>query len=203
MIKTLAIDVVLLLPPEEILSVCHDINQKLRLQSKDGFRFDETHIPHITLVQQYINAEKLPDVLKVAEQVAKRFQALSLTVFEVHSMALDDGLMISGFNITPTTQIQALHKDLMDALQPFETSGDEASFFNNNGETIRQGSLRWTAQFRNKSSIKDYHPHLTPGIGVPKGIAVPFTFTASRLALCHLGNFNTCRKILWEKTLTI
>lgn len=45
---------------------------------------------------------------------------------------------------------------------------------------------------------EDFLPHITLGKGTLDAKAGETSFTASRLALCHLGNHCTCRKVLGE-----
>ncbi|MBI4463425.1 MAG: hypothetical protein HY647_01865, partial [Acidobacteria bacterium] len=51
--EVLAVDVALLLP-EPIQERVRAINAALWAQEKDGFRFDATHLPHITLAQLFV-----------------------------------------------------------------------------------------------------------------------------------------------------
>lgn len=197
--KSLAIDVVLI-PPDDVLTICRKINAELRNQDKRGFPFDATHWPHITLLQQYIPTAKLPEIFHVLKSIASNTPPLTLQVTHIHSEVFE-GLKISGFEIAQTKDMLRLGLSVTDALEPWIASGDEHSWYRDPGETIRLGSLRWLEQFRNKTFAK-HHPHITLGVGpTPTFQNLPIDFTASRLAVCHLGNFNTCRKILKEGSL--
>lgn len=70
---------------------------------------------------------------------------------------------------------------------------------------IRPGSIEWVRNYRDKHSHGAYHPHITISVGgVPNvNLDFPISFVATRLALCHLGNGNTCRKILAKFTLSV
>ncbi|MBI4092768.1 MAG: hypothetical protein HY420_02480 [Candidatus Kerfeldbacteria bacterium] len=192
--KSLAINVALL-PPDDVMKKCREINARLWQKTKQGFRLDETHLPHISLVQQYIAAASLANVCSAIEQEIRNRPPLILHVFEIHPHTLEDGLVISGLNITPTPEIVNLHERLTRTAASYITEGDQSSFYGFEAEPIRAGSIQWTRDYPQK---KTYNPHLTLGVGVSTDIEVPFTFTASRLAVCHIGNFNTCRKILKE-----
>ncbi|MCR4311593.1 MAG: hypothetical protein NUV54_03460 [Candidatus Taylorbacteria bacterium] len=74
----------------------------------------------------------------------------------------------------------------------------EDMFFN---PPIRPGSVEWVRDYLKKhTNVNGFHPHITISVGGEPnvGLQFPISFTASRLALCHLGNGNTCRKILAE-----
>jgi len=43
---------------------------------------------------------------------------------------------------------------------------------------------------------KDCLPHISVGYGEITGLPSPIEFRATQLALCHLGNHCTCRKVL-------
>jgi hypothetical protein len=56
--------------------------------------------------------------------------------------------------------------------------------------------------FTQNSSYKNFNPHITIGDGIfERKLKLQIKFTASRLALCHLGNYCTCREILYETSL--
>jgi hypothetical protein len=57
-------------------------------------------------------------------------------------------------------------------------------------------TLLWIKNYPEKSSFKRFNPHITLGYGHIDNVSYPREFTAPRLALCHLGNHCTCRKIL-------
>ncbi len=67
-----------------------------------------------------------------------------------------------------------------------------------------ESTLLWIKHYPEKSSFENFFPHITIGygeiddysFGSRKAGSLPMRFTASKLALCHLGNHCTCRKIL-------
>jgi len=193
--KSHAIDVVLL-PPEEVMSLCHEMNSSLWSQTHDGFRFDETHLPHISLVQQYVQQAALRDIVSVITSTVAATQALSLSATHTGSATIDGGLTVSGLEFGTSPELLRLHQSLMTALEPFVSTGDETAWYRDLGEHIRPGSLRWLKNYRRPN--RQFHPHITLGVGPAPTLNQPLRFTVDRLALCHLGNFNTCRKILDE-----
>ncbi len=77
----------------------------------------------------------------------------------------------------------------------------EASFYRDSDEPIRQASMDYVANFPLMSTFELFHPHITLGIGRPESSQKPFTFIASHVAICQLGNFNTsveyCLSTAW------
>lgn len=195
--RTLAIDVVLL-PPQEVVDRATAVNQRLWQASRQGFPFDRTHLPHITLVQQYISVADIPVVWSAIRSVGVGFLPLPVRVTAIDAVHFSDGNNVSYYSITMTSELKRLHEELMNRLEPYVTDGDVDSYVTDSGETVRPLSFRWTEEFRDRHAHTRYEPHITLGVGPVQTFDKPFTFTADRLALCRLGNFNTCREVLRE-----
>jgi hypothetical protein len=59
-----------------------------------------------------------------------------------------------------------------------------------------ESTLLWIKNYPEKSAFENFFPHITIGYGQINNLSFAAEFTASKLALCHLGNHCTCRKIL-------
>lgn len=222
----IAIDIALLLP-EAVNQRVKAANAALLAERPAGFRFDESHLPHITLVQQFIRRANIPALIERIDPILRGFQPLVLRVTGVGSSAT-----AAHFAIAITRGIDKLHRTLLDAVQPFEEAGGSASaFYFGDEPTIepaqepaREKDVEWVSRFRLHSSYGRFSPHITLGIGPPPvGVrpsalanvgsgpqggpppefGEPFEFTADRVALCHLGRFCTCRVVLREWKLRI
>jgi len=66
---------------------------------------------------------------------------------------------------------------------------------------VNEIPLFWVKGFAKTSVRENYRPHITLGVGKPKQAIAPVQFTTSKLALCHLGNYCTCRDVLWSTSL--
>lgn len=198
--NTLAIDVVLL-PPEHVMVRCRGINAKLWEQTHQGFRFDETHLPHLTLLQQFCNVNALESTFSTTDQVVKKQAPIVLRVLRTSPHILKDGSTIEHYEIEQLPELVNLQRIIDRTLAPLAIKGNAAAYYGHAEESIRKGTIEWTTQFRAEHSGEHYQPHITLGVGQAPPLDEPFSFTVSRLAVCHLGNFNTCRKILWERTL--
>lgn len=192
--KTLAIDVVLL-PPEEVMERCRKVNAFLWNSAQTGFLFDETHLPHLSLLQQFSPSESLDDVYDIIHRITLGRGPIGLRATGITHIALPDGIPFNGFDFSAPDAFFELQRVLIAELAQFATDGDGNAFYADPGERIRDGSILWTRNFRKK---KDHRPHISLGVGPEPAFSGPFAFTASRLAVCHLGNFNTCRSILKE-----
>ena len=194
--EIMVVDVALLLP-EPVQERVRGINAALWAQEKDGFRFDATHLPHITLVQLFVQQKNLPALVKSIDSVLRSVSQLLLRVVGIGRAGTT-----SHFLLERMPELQDLHEKLMDAVAPLEEPpGTTAAFFAS-GEPARPSDVEWVAQYRSQASRNNYWPHITLGVGSPKEspkeLMEPFDFAASRVALCHLGRFCTCRAVLHE-----
>jgi len=199
----LAIDIALLLP-EPVDERARAANAALLAQRPEGFRFDESHLPHITLAQQFVPRANLPAWIEQIDPILRGIRPLPLRGTGVGSSAT-----AAHFVIERTPEIDNLHRTLLDAVQPFEEASGSADAFFSEGsdaeparepaqEPSRGKDVAWVSQFRSHSSYDRFSPHITLGIGAPPEFREPFEFNADRVALCHLGGFCTCRVVLRE-----
>jgi len=61
---------------------------------------------------------------------------------------------------------------------------------------VEESTLLWIRNYPEKASYEKFLPHITIGYGRIGDFSFPSRFTAYKLALCHLGNDCTCRKVL-------
>lgn len=183
----LALDLVLLLP-EEANERAKAVNAALGAGQPEGFRFDETHVPHLTLVQQFLRRARLPALVENLDRVLRRAAPLSIRVLGIHSQ---ESTVL--FLVERTPALQRLHEELMDAVEPLEEPQGAAGAFYTNGEAARERDVAWVGRFRAEASYANFVPHVTLGVGPPPPPLEPFAFTADRVGLFHLGRFCTCR----------
>ena len=63
-------------------------------------------------------------------------------------------------------------------------------------EEIGISTLLWIKSYPEKSSFERFSPHITLGYGKLENYSFPRIIGVSQLAVCHLGNHCTCRKVL-------
>ena len=103
-----------------------------------------------------------------------------------------------------TDELATLHGRLMECLEPFRdrANGDDAQdAFWTDGTGPRPADIEWVARFRERSAFQQFDPHITIGAGPLASHVAPTPFLATQLALCHLGRFCTCRRVLHAWTL--
>ena len=194
--ELLAADVAILLP-DPLLERLLRLNAEL-LPPPGGFRFDDSHLPHVTLAQLFITADQLPDVVHETAAALRGVAPLRLA-----PAGLSRGRTASTVRLEPNEQINGLHTTLMDRLQRFESGGgDGTAFHSAGGEPARDADMDWVRQFRTHAAHDRFDPHVTIGVGALQEPGPLPAADATRVALCQLGRFCTCRRILAEWRLT-
>ncbi len=194
--ELLAVDVAILLP-DPLLEPVLRLNAEL-LPPPDGLRFDDTHLPHVTLVQLFIGAAQLPDVVHETAAALRGVAPLRLA-----PAGLSRGRTASTVRLEPTDALIRLHARLMDRLRQFESAqGDATAFLATGSLPARDADVEWVRRFRAHAAYDRFDPHVTVGVGaLPEPGPLPAA-DGARVALCQLGRFCTCRRVLAEWTLT-
>ena len=189
----IAVDVALL-PPEPLVRQALAINAALAASESQELRFDATHLPHITLTQQFIDRGDLPRIEAALAAIIGTRQPLALDV-----TGAGRGGRSVWISIQRTAGLDDLHASLMDALHRFERTGGSASAFAEGD--ARPGDVAWVAGFRRSAAYRRFRPHITVGQASQLPVVTPMSFVADTIALCQLGRFCTCRTILRTWTL--
>ena len=189
-----AIDVAILLPAAT-RTIVERVNARFDLAAGNGFRFDATHHPHITLGQHFVNTHQLIEMGSRVATVLSGMPPLNLRVTGARGGRTAQVLVVA-----PTPALQRLHEQLMDTLAAYEVTGDAAAF-QQDDDPPRDADVAWVTPFRTDSSFERFDPHITVGIGPDPVAADLFSFTARTIAVCRLGRFCTCRDRLAHWTL--
>ena len=193
----LALDIAILLPPETSTSV-ELLNTQLSAPP-EGFRFSARRLPHISLVQQFSPTAELNVIEQTIAGVVSKHPPIDLTLASITTSETTSSL-----TVTPSPVLDTLHRRLMDQLAIFDVGlGDERAFINTDAtptDAARLRDITWVSQFRTEAAYDAFAPHVTLGVGTIKTTIPKTTFTASVIALCILGRFCTCQKVLasWE-----
>jgi hypothetical protein len=130
-----AIDIALLLP-DALSHPLTALNSTLRAPP-DGFHFDSTHLPHLTLVQQFARQHDLEAIAGVLDEVVEHQAPLALATTHISCAHVSSTL-----GVELTGELATLHRRLMECLEPFcheaDRNGAEDAFWTN-GNTPRLG----------------------------------------------------------------
>ena len=202
-----AIDV-LLLPDATMLRHAEAVNASHRKVYPQGFTFDATHRPHITMIQRFVRSADLDKVNAAVGKVVARanLAGMKLEAFKYYyAPAGDTG--VSGIVAKPTPELVKLQKDLIAAVAPFTVkTGDSSAFFTTPDDPIIDPLLiGYVSTFVPKQSGEHFNPHVSTGVAprayLDKLLAEsfePFTFSPAGAAVYQLGQFGTAAKSLKE-----
>ena len=193
-----AIDIAILPPPDVseravALSAALPFSAPLPPAESQGLRLGPQFLPHITLTQQFVSREALDAVIAQVDHVLRDHEPLSLRV-----TGGGKGSNSVWMAIERTPALVSLHERLLHAIEAFEVRTGDASAFVN--EDARDRDVRWVREFRRESSFARFTPHITLGHASEPPLVEPVEFVATTIAVCHLGRFCTCRRIIraWE-----
>lgn len=197
----IAIDVVLLLS-ENMTDKAIEINKELLKTHEKKIILDKQKcLPHISLCMGVIEEEKLPEIKKVLENIAKEFSNFNLTAKDFEIEIIPTGKKLYSINIKNTESLQKLHETVMKRLWDYLSYDVEISMLFNPPE-IEEVTLHWIKNYhKHHENPSKFQPHITAGFGETDKFKFPIKFKASKLAMCQLGNYCTCRKVMISKEL--
>jgi 2'-5' RNA ligase len=183
-----AIDIAIL-PPADVSARAVALSAALPAGESQGLLLGGDRLPHITLTQQFVPSDSLDAVLAQFDRLAGGHPRLRLRV--------TGGGMGSNavwMSVERTPELVGLHEQLQQMTEPFEVdTGDAPAFL---GADARDRDVAWVRGFRRESSFDRFTPHITLGHASEPPIIDPFDFVATTIAVCHLGRFCTCRRII-------
>jgi 2'-5' RNA ligase len=160
-------------------------------------------LPHISIAMGCIEDSDIGAAGEILEKIAEQNPMGKLKVIGVQVTENAKGEKVSVFKVEKTPQLQAIHERVSqelaryfswDVIEDMICGSDEVD--SASSPRVAETTLLWIKNYREKSSFEKFSPHITIGYGQAEALARPIEFRASQLALCHLGNHCTCRKVL-------
>jgi 2'-5' RNA ligase len=206
-----AIDIALE-PDATMVQRANAANARLLKSFPKGFALDETHHPHITMLQQFVRTDDLDKVFAAANAVLAKEKpaAWTLKAFKYYYIP-SPPIGLAGIVVEPTEDLHRLQDELITAVKPYTVkTGIPAAFFSEEGgRDIQEFLIDYVANFVTIAAGEHFNPHVTIGVGTEtnlnKMLAEPFatfTFSATGASVYQLGSFGTARKELKALTLT-
>jgi len=190
----IAVDVVLL-PSEWVTNQAIEANKGLLKQYADRIILDkENCLPHISLAMGCINEEDIANIEKILLTIAEKYNPGELNIIGINTGTNSLGEKVSAFEVKKTERLLSLHKQVMRRMTPY-FSYDVTAEMVLCPPIACESTLLWIKNYPEKSAFENYFPHITIGYGQVDDFSFTAEFTASKLALCHLGNHCTCRKV--------
>jgi hypothetical protein len=205
-----AIDIVLE-PDSTMVQRAMAVNARLLNAYPKGFKLDEAHHPHITMLQQFVRTDALDKVYAAANAVLAKEKPTSWALRAIKNYCIPaPPLGVAGIVVEPTEDLRRLQDELIAAVAPYAVkTGTPAAFFSDDGGRDIQGFLiGYVGDFVHVAAGKKFNPHVSTGVGAEdqlnKMLAEPFgsfTFSPAGASVYQLGTFGTARKELKALTL--
>jgi 2'-5' RNA ligase len=198
-------------PDATMLQHARDANARLLKSFPKGFALDETHHPHVTMLQQFVRTDDLDKVFAAANAVLVKEKPTAWTLKALKYYYIPDKPYgLAGIVVEPTEDLHRLQDELIAAVKPYtvETGTPAAFFSDEGGRDIQKSLIDYVAYFVKDAADKRFNPHVTIGVGTEtylnKMLAEPFpsfTFSPIGASAYQLGTFGTARKELKALTL--
>ncbi|MDI9915377.1 hypothetical protein [Rhodococcus sp. IEGM 1379] len=205
-----AIDI-LMGPDDATLARAREVNTRLRQSIPDGFALDDTHVPHITVLQRYVRTADLDEVLGSVEDTVGVADTAGLTLRVVAIRHVEWGGQGGAvFQLKPSPPVLVFQARLLTAVSPYvESGGTPAAFVTDgDGAGINQTTLDWVEHYVPNQIGTQYIAHLTLGFATLDDLKMieaapfePFAVRPTSVAVYHLGNNGTARTQLRAWTL--
>ena len=202
-----AIDV-LIDPDPHAIERAKEVNAKLLQSMPEGWKLDDTHQPHITTLQRYVRTADLDHVYDAVEKTVADTD-MSALAYEAKNITHADwgfpGYGPTVLQVEVSPKVLDFQAKLVEALAPFVESGGTAdAFVADPGEVISPTIIEWVERFvPNQIGDGKYFPHLTVGVDTFDHLKIieaepfdAFTVHPASVAVYHLGNNGTARKLL-------
>ena len=192
----LAIDIVIL-PPDDVMDVAIQWNQGLHSPNTENIRLNkERSLPHISLAMGCLRADQLEQARAALKSISSSHHAPELHVHRVKIVETTSNRVVS-FDIADNPLLTRLHESVVDTFGSMMTQ-DATETELSDAPPIDVSAINWINQYIPHHCFENFWPHITIGFGETSDFFQPFSFQATRLAICHLGNYCTCTRILGD-----
>src|SRR5215475_5535320 len=193
-----AIDIALE-PDATMVQHAKDANARLLKSFPKGFALDETHHPHVSILQQFVRTDDLDKIFAAANAiiVKEKPTAWTLKAFKYYYIP-DPPYGLAGIVAKLTEELHRLQDELITAVEPYTVrTGTPAAFFSEvGGRDIQKSLIEYVTHFVEIAAGKRFNPHVTIGVGteryLTKILAEPFpsfTFSPVGASVYQLGTF--------------
>lgn len=199
---------ILALPDASMRDRARQLNERLGQNHPQPFKFDESHVPHISLLHRFVATKDLPQIYSAVERTLSKHPLIGkeLTATGLEHSAWGDSEIVS-ITVNKSSELTALQAELIEALRSFATPpGNRDAFVTAPGPAeIDAQTVEYVKAFKQKRTGENFKPHITVGLSdaatatqlqSQPSSAMPFKIAA--VAVYQLGNIGTARKELWR-----
>jgi len=202
-----AIDI-LLQPDATMLQHSAADNASLLKAYPKGFALDESHRPHITMLQCFVRTADLDKVYAAVGEVLAGTNVNAMKLDATKRYYLPAGqLGVAGIVAKPTAELLKLQADIIAAVAPFTVVTGPIGAFTAGHENpaIDTMMIDYVSTFVQNAAGEKFNPHVSTGTGPLADLDnllaepfEPFTFSPAGAAVYQLGPFGTAAKKLRE-----
>ena len=208
-----AVDI-MIQPDAHAIERAREVNRRMPLSIPAGITLDDTHLPHITMLQRYLITANLDQAYAAIEATLAATDVAALS-YHVPGITYSEhwgppGQAAAVLGVHPNQQVLDLQAALLAAVTPFTgTGGTDAAFVTDPGQQISATTKDWVETYQPNQVGANYTAHLTVGLATVADLkamqAEPFDEFDVRpvgLAVYQLGNNGTARARLKAWPLT-
>ena len=199
-----AVDV-MIQPDAGAIARARAVNARMPLSIPAGITLDDTHLPHITMLQRYLITASLDQAYAAIAATIAATDPATLS-YHVPGITYSEhwgppGQAAAVLGVQPNRQVLDLQAALLAAVTPFTGSGGtDAAFVTDPGQQISQTTKDWVETYEPDQIGANYTAHLTVGLATVEDLkamqAEPFDafdVHPAGLAVYQLGNNGTAR----------
>lgn len=190
-VKVVAIDIAII-PPESIINLAIDLSSQL---NAENVKLNKTNqLPHISLLMGGALESQIDEIKNRLAKISSRFTQIPIAINEIKTSS-----KYTGLHIQRTSELLALQDCLVAEIMPllkYDSAIESIADYQN----AKERTLFWLNRYKERSIGVNFSPHITIGDAKPDGnfgVSLPIKFVARRIAICHLGNYCTCSKIIF------
>jgi hypothetical protein len=175
-----------LIPPREIIETCIKINESIENRENIDFR-RHGQLPHITLLMGGVETSDIKRISSMLNEVINKTEPVAIKLTGIHV-----GEFASGIVIEDNPNLYQLHVDVVTMFKKFfnepVTIQDIIGLPN-----VTEGTAKIINNYRNKSILNNFDPHITIGDGIPivDENVFPIVFKSNDIQLAPIGNYCT------------
>jgi phosphoserine phosphatase len=200
-----AVDV--LLEPDATMIAHADLNNaRLREVFPGGFKLDEEHRPHITLLQCFVASEDLDAMVSAVGEVIRSAEVARMDLrAERYGYTPGPGMGVAGIWVERTPALARLQADVIAAAAPFmaATAGIDAFTAGHGNPAFDAALVDYVARYADHATGVRFDPHVSTGMAptdyldamVAERFA-PFSFRPAGAAVYQVGPFGTAARLV-------
>lgn len=199
--EKIAIDIILL-PSAEITETAVKLNRMLNASTKNYsliLDYDNT-LPHISLAMGTLEISDINFLSEEIEKICGRYLPYNAGFKSLAAVKTSDGTIVSGIDLIKDDIISDLQDEIKSILMRYHSGDATEEMIYPDKDKITDFTLIYSSEYLKKSTGRNFSPHITLGNGdiydcknIP---TIPPFFECKNLAICHLGNHCTCKKII-------